>query len=273
MKKTLKLLLGTTLLITALAGCGSSSDDSSSNVIKVGATPFPHSEILEEVKPILAEQGFELQIVEYVDYVQPNLALQDGSLNANYYQHVPFLDQFNDENNTELTSVTEVHYFPLGLYPGKLDSLDNIPEGATVAVPNDVSNEARALLLLEAEGLIALADGAGINATIADIIENPYNLNIVELEAAQIPRSLQDVDLAIITGNYAVEAELNVVRDALAVENASSVAYDTYGIVLAVKEGNEQDPAILALVDAITSEEVQGFINDTYEGSVVPLHY
>lgn len=271
MKRTAKLLLATSMLLTSLVGCGASEE--TTNVIKVGAMPFPYVDILNEMRPMLEDRGFELEIVEFVEYVQPNLSLNQGELTANYYQHVPFMDQFNEQNGTEIASVSEVHYFPLGLYSGKTESLDDIFNGAKIAVPNDVTNEARALMLLEAQGIITLAEGADITATINDIVENPYNVEIIEIEAAQVPRSRDDVDFAIITGNYAIEAGYNVTRDALAIESEDSLAYETYGIVLAVKDGTQNDPAVKALVEVIESEEIQGFINDTYDGCVIAMQY
>ncbi|MGN0305664.1 MAG: MetQ/NlpA family ABC transporter substrate-binding protein [Lachnospiraceae bacterium] len=238
--------------------------------IKVGATPAPHAEILEIVKEQLLEKGYQLEIVEYNDYILPNNAVQEGELDANYFQHQPYLDDFNAQNGTTLVTVATVHFEPFGLYAGKTASLEEIKEGAKVAVPNDTTNEARALLLLEAQGLIKLKEGAGINATKIDIVENPLNLEIVELEAAQIPRSLPDVDIAAINGNYAVGAGLSL-KDALAVEAADSLAAQTYGNVVVVKEGNEESDKTKALVEVILSEEVKNFINDNYDGAVVPV--
>lgn len=238
--------------------------------IVVGASPAPHAEILEAVAPVLEENGYKLVIKEYTDYVQPNLALDAGDLDANYFQHYPYLEQFNEENGTNIVSVAAVHYEPLGIYAGKTATLADIADGAKVAVPNDATNEARALLLLEAQGLIGLTEGAGLNATKADIAENPKNLNILEVEAAQIPRSLQDVDIAVINGNYAIDAGLKV-ADALAVEASDSEAATTYGNILAVQEGSENDEAINALVEALSSDEAKTFMETTYNGAVVPL--
>lgn len=267
-KKVTTVLATTAVLGTILAGCG--GQEAEPAVIKVGATPAPHAEILEAIKDDLLEAGYQLEIVEYNDYVLPNTAVQDGELDANYFQHQPYLDNFNAENGTTLVSVANVHFEPFGLYAGKTASLDDLQEGATVAVPNDTTNEARALLLLEAQGLIKLKEGAGITATKIDIVENPLNLDIVELEAAQIARTLQDVDIAAINGNYAVDAGLSL-KDALAVESAESLAAQTYGNVVVVKEGNEEDEKIKALVEAILSEEVKTYINDNYDGAVVPV--
>lgn len=238
--------------------------------IVIGASPSPHAEILKVAKEVLAEKGYELDIKEYVDYVQPNLALDSEDLDANYFQHVPYLEQFNQENKTSLVSAAAIHYEPFGIYAGKTLSLDALKDGAKIAVPNDATNEARALLLLEAQGLIKLKENVGLNATKNDIVENPKNLVLYELEAAQIPRSIDDVEIAVINGNYAIEAGFKV-SDALAVEDAASIAAATYGNIIAVKEGREDDEAILALIDALTSDEVKNFIEETYGGAVVPL--
>lgn len=236
----------------------------------VGASPAPHAEILEAASAALEEKGYKLVIKEYTDYVQPNLALDAGDLDANYFQHLPYLEQFNEENGTKIVPAAAIHYEPFGIYAGKTASLDELADGAKVAVPNDATNEARALLLLEAQGLIKLTDGVGLNATKTDVVENPKNLDILEIEAAQVPRSLQDVEIAVINGNYAIEAGLKV-SDALAIEDAESIAATTYGNVVAVQEGHENDPAIQALVEVLTGDDVKAFIEETYEGAVVPL--
>ena len=236
--------------------------------LTVGASPAPHAEILEAAREELAKKGYNLKIVEYTDYVQPNLALEAGDLDANYFQHLPYLEQFNQERGTKL--VSKIHYEPFGIYAGKTASLDELADGAKVAVPNDATNEARALLLLEAQGLLKLADGAGLKATKTDIVENPKNLDILEVEAAQVPRSLPDVDVAVINGNYAIEAGLKV-SDALAVEASDSEAATTYGNVVAVKEGKEEDAKTKALIEALTSDAVKEYMEQTYEGAVVPL--
>jgi len=238
--------------------------------IKVGASPAPHAEILEAAAPVLEKLGYKLKIVEYTDYIQPNLALSTGDLDANYFQHLPYLEQFNEENKTTIVSAGAIHYEPFGVYAGKTASLEELADGAKVAVPNDATNEARALLLLEDQGLIKLADGAGLKATKTDIVENPKNLDILEIEAAQIPRSLQDVDAAVINGNYAIDAGLKV-SDALALEAADSEAAITYGNIVAVQEGHVNDEAVQALIEALTSSEVAEFIENTYAGAVVPL--
>ena len=255
---------------TVAAGESSAEASGELQTITVGASPAPHAEILAAAKDILKEKGYDLVIKEYTDYVQPNLALEAGDLDANYFQHLPYLEQFNAERGTKLVSAAAIHYEPFGIYAGKTASLDELKDGATVAVPNDATNEARALLLLEAQGLIKLKDGAGLNATKNDIVTNDKKLDIKEIEAAQVPRSLQDVDIAVINGNYAIEAGLKV-ADALAAEDSKSIAATTYGNVIAVKEGSEKNDAILALIDAITSDEVKQFIDEKYEGAVVPF--
>ncbi len=281
-KKALALALAAVACFALTAGCsgkdsGTNSAAPSDNggsgetvTLKIGATPAPHSEILEQVKPILAEQGIDLDIVVYNDYNTPNDAVEDGSLDANYFQHITYMNNYNEANGTHLVSVAAIHYEPFGLYAGKTASIADLADGAQVAVPNDATNEARALLLLEQEGLIKLADGVGINATKLDIVENPKNIEIVELEAAQIPSRLADVDLAVINGNYALDAGLKV-ADALAVEASDGAAATAYANVIAVKEGNENSDAIKALVEALESDAIRDYINETYSGAVVPL--
>lgn len=237
--------------------------------IVVGATPAPHAEILNAAKDILKEKGYELVVKEYTDYVQPNMALESGDLYANYFQHKPYLDQFNEQKGTDLVSAAAIHYEPFGIYAGKTDSIDKLPDGAQIAVPNDVSNEARALLLLADQGLIGLKEGVELDATKNDIVKNDKNFKIVEVEAAQLPRSLGDVDVAVINGNYAIEAGLKV-SDALAVEDAKSVAATLYSNIIAVRAGEESSEKTKALVEALTSDTVKKFIEDTYEGAVVP---
>ena len=240
--------------------------------ITVGASPTPHAEILNgPVKEVLAEQGYELVVTEFTDYILPNTATEQGEVDANYFQHEPYLKSFNEENGTHLVPVCAVHYEPFGIYPGNVATLEEVSDGAKVAVPNDTTNEARALLLLQQEGLIKLADGAGITATAKDIIENPKNLQIKELEAANIPNALKDVDIACINGNYAQAAGLSVEKDALAVEATDSLAAETYANVLVVKDGNQNSEKIQALAKALKSDAVRDFINKTYEGAVVPV--
>ena len=265
------------LLAISVTACGNSGDSTASpsaggetTTITVGASPAPHAEILEVAKDILAEQGITLEIQQFTDYVMPNNAVEDGSIDANYFQHITYMNDFNEENGTHLVSVAEIHYEPFGLYAGKTDSLDALADGAQIGVPNDATNEARALLLLEQEGLITLAEDAGLTATVLDIVENPKNLEIVEMEAAQLPQRLADLDMAVINGNYAIDAGLSI-ADALAVEASDGEAAQAYANVVAVKEGNENNEAILALVDALQSDEVKSYIEETYSGAVVPL--
>lgn len=286
-KKYLGLAALAALLTVALAGCSggsasssaaSSSADASSasaaaaekEVIKVGASPTPHGEILNAVADQLDAEGYKLEVVEYNDYVLPNTALEDGELDANYFQHITYLNDFNQENGTHLASVADVHFEPFGLYSQKISSLDELEDGAVVAVPNDTTNEARALLLLEQEGLITLNPEAGITATVLDITDNPKNLQIQEVEAAQVPRTLPEVDIAAINGNYALNAGLDV-ADAIATESSQGEAAKAYANVLVVKEGTEDEPKIKALVAALTSDTVAQFIADNYNGAVVTV--
>ena len=269
-KKILSVLLLTVVaLATALTGCGKKTKDED-KTIKVGAVPTPHAEILNYVKDDLKEQGYTLEVVEYNDYVLPNTALEGDELDANYFQHKPYLDNFNKEKNTHIVEVAKVHFEPFGIYAGKTANINELKNGATVAVPNDTTNEARALLLLEAQGLIKLKEDAGITATVLDIVENPKNLKIKELEAAQVARALKDVDIACINGNYAIEAGLSV-KDAIAVESADSLAAQTYANFVAVKVGNENTDKTKALIKAIQSDRVKKFINEKYDGAVVPV--
>ena len=259
------------VIVLALVLALSCTSALASTKIRVGATPAPHAEILEVAKTILAEQDIELEIVEFNDYIMPNNAVESGELDANYFQHLLYLNDFNEQNGTHLVSVASIHYEPFGIYAGKCASLDELQDGATIAVPNDGTNEARALLLLEAQGLIKLTEGVGLSATKLDIAENPHNYEIQEIEAAQTPRALDSVDIAVINGNYAIDAGLKV-KDALAIEDSESeVVQQNYANVLVVKEGNENNEAILALKDALFSDEVKAFIEETYEGAVVPL--
>lgn len=269
MKKIIAITLVITLIGAVLTGCGQKKDGADKTIV-VGASATPHAEILEQARPALEKAGYELEIVEYADYVQPNLALDSGDLDANYFQHKPYLDQFNDENDTEIISAAIIHYEPFGIYPGKTATIDALADGAQIAVPNDATNEARALLLLEAQGLITLKEGADLSATKNDIAENPKNFDIVEIEAAQLARSLQDVDMAVINGNYAIEAGLNVSTDAIAFEDKDSIAAETYGNIIAVNKGDETREDLQALINALQSDAVKQFIDDTYEGAVVP---
>ena len=266
MKKTITVIALALSLILTLTACGGSNE----KTITVGATPAPHAEILEIAKEILAEEGYTLEIREFDDYVLPNEAVEDGSLDANYFQHITYMNDFNESSGTHLVSVAGIHYEPFGIYAGKCASLAELPDGAQIAVPNDGTNEARALLLLEQEGLIKLKEGVGLSATKSDIAENPHGYEIIELEARLLPTTLQDVDVAVINGNYAIDAGLKV-SEALAVEAAGGQAAEAYVNVLAVKEGSEENEGVQALVKALQSEAVREFIETTYEGAVVPL--
>lgn len=267
-----KRFLSTVFLIALVAalftGCKKNKNDA--KTIKVGACVTPHAELLRLIEDDLKEKGYTLKVVEYNDYVLPNTALEDGELDANYFQHQPYLDNFNKENKTHIVSVAGVHFEPFGIYAGKSNDISKISKGAKIAVPNDTTNEARALLLLESAGLIKLKDNAGLTATVLDIKENPYNLEIVELEAAQIPRAIKDVDFAAINGNYAIEAGYTV-KDALVVETKDSLAAQTYANIVAVKKGNENSDKTKALVEALLSDEVRDYINSHYDGGVVPV--
>ena len=268
MKKILSVIAVLSLLTLALTGC---KGESKTKEILVGASITPHAKILEQVKPILEEAGYKLTVKEYTDYVQPNLALDSGDLDANFFQHQPYLDGFNEEHGTKLTSIAKIHYEPFGIYPGKTKSIEELVDGAQIIVPNDTTNEARALLLLEQAGLIKVAEDAGLNATINDIIENPKNLDIIEMEAAQLAISLQDVDLAVINGNFAIQEGLKS-TDALALEDEQSLGSETFGNVIAIRVGDEDREDLKALVDAITSDEIRDYINETFPGAVVPLY-
>lgn len=268
MKKIVAIILSLALSLTLFAGCGGKNDE---KTITIGASPTPHAEILQIVKEELAKEGWTLEITVFNDYVQPNTAVEDGDLDANYFQHTPYLNTFNAENGTHLVSVLSVHYEPFGIYPGTKTSLADLADGDSISIPNDGSNRARALLLLEANGLIKLKEGAGMEATVLDIAENPHNLNIVEMEAAQLPGTRDSVAFAVINGNYALGAGLNVATDALASEDAASVSATTYANILVVKAGNEQNEKTLALIKALQSEAVKDYIEKTYNGAVVPL--
>ncbi|MBQ8580437.1 MAG: MetQ/NlpA family ABC transporter substrate-binding protein [Oscillospiraceae bacterium] len=266
MKKIIALVLSLVLTLS-LAACAGNNDD---KTIKVGATPAPHAEILEVIKEALAADGWTLEIVEFDDYVLPNTALEEGQLDANYFQHVLYMNDFNASNGTHLVNAAGIHYEPFGIYAGKCASLADLPDGAKIGVPNDATNEARALLLLEQEGLIKLKDGVGINATKDDIVENPHNYEIYEAKAELLTTLLADVDIAVINGNYAIDAGLKV-ADALAIESAEGTATEYYQNVIAVKEGNENSEKIQALLKALKSDAVKQYIEDTYNGAVVPL--
>ena len=299
-KRVLSSILAGVLAVSVFAGCGSKTEDNSQaaadnsttpateaaaeesteaaggtveskGTITVAASATPHAEILAAAKPILAEQGWDLEVTEFDDYVLPNEVVESGEMDANYFQHVPYLDSFNEEKGTHLVEVGKIHYEPFGIYPGTKSSLDDIADGDVIAVPNDTTNEARALLLLQDNGIITLKDGAGLEATVNDIAENPKNIKIQELEAAQVARVTGEVAYVVLNGNYALEAGYSVGKDALAYEKSDSEAAKTYVNVIAVKEGNENNPAIKALVDTLKSDTIKQYINDTYDGAVIPF--
>lgn len=302
-KKVLSTILAGVLALSAFAGCGSSTEESTDTsaatkeetpvaateeavsaentestdtaaeggTIKVAASATPHAEILEEAKKILADEGWDLEIKIFDDYVMPNEVVESGEFDANYFQHIPYLESFNKEKGTHLVNAGGIHYEPFGIYPGTKSSLDDIAEGDTIAVPNDTTNEARALLLLQDNGILKLKDGAGLTATVLDIEENPYNVEILELEAAQVPRVKDEVAFVVLNGNYALDAGFSVAKDALSYEKSDSDAAKTYVNVIAVKEGNENSEKIQALVAALKSDTIRQYINDTYDGAVVPF--
>ena len=287
MKKHLRKLTAAALalvLALPLTACGSAKSggsdagneaaetaDSAGTVIRVGANITPHAEILEQAKPLLAEQGITLEIVQLEDSITPNTGVIEGSLDANYFQHVPYLEQFNAENGSDLVSIGAIHYEPFGIYAGRTTSLEELPDGALVAVPNNVTNEARALLLLEQEGILTLAGDAGINATVEDIVDNPKNIRFKELAPEQLVQALPDVDVAVINGNYAIEGGLHV-SQALAVEANDGLAAETYGNIIATTPEKADDEALLALVSVLQGEEIAAYIEATYDGAVVPLN-
>lgn len=252
------------LAISAFSGCA--KKETEENILKVGATPVPHSEILEFIKPTLAAQGITLEIVEFTDYVTPNLALNEGEIDANFFQHVPYMDSFAAEHDIELASVGTVHVEPLGLYSLNFTDAASIPQGATIAIPNDPTNEGRALLLLQANGLIKLKADATLEATEADIVENPLGLIFKPIDAAQLPRTLEDVDGAVINTNYALEADLNPVKDAVLLEGSDS----PYANIVTVRPADVDNENIQTLIKALQSDEVKKFIEDKYKGAVVP---
>ena len=243
----------------------------SKGTITVAASATPHAEILEQVKPILAEQGWDLEVTVFDDYVQPNLVVESGEFDANYFQHIPYLESFNEEQGTHLVNAGGIHYEPFGIYPGTKSDLTTLEKGDVIAVPNDTTNEARALLLLQDNGVITLKDGVGLEATVRDIVENPNEIEIQELEAAQVPRVIDEVAFVVLNGNYALEAGYNVVNDSIASEKADSESAKTYVNIIAVKEGNENNEGIVALVEALKSDEIKEFINNTYNGGVIPF--
>jgi len=307
-KQFIAAVIGAALTAGVLAGCGSSTETTASTAasstaaaseassetsaaadtsseaasdtsaaaslgtITVAASQTPHSEILAQAKPILAQEGWDLEVTVFEDYVQPNNVVESGDFDANYFQHVNYLNSFNEEKGTHLVVATngKIHYEPFGIYGGTKKSLDEIADGDAIAVPNDTTNEARALLLLQQEGLITLNDGVGVNATVNDIKDNPYNLEIVEVEAAQVPKQLPSVAFGVINGNYALENGLSVADDALATESADGDAIQQYVNIIAVKDGNQDEDKIKALTDVLHSDAIVKYINDTYQGAVVP---
>lgn len=245
--------------------------DDDDKTITVAASETPHSEILEQAKPILEKEGYDLEVTVFDDYVQPNEVVESGDFDANYFQHIPYLDSFNEEKGTHLVNAGGIHYEPFGIYPGTKDSLDDLEDGDTIAVPNDTTNEARALLLLQDNGIITLKDGVGLEATVNDIEENPHNVEIVELAAEQVARVADETAYIVLNGNYALQAGYSVAKDALAYEKSDSEAAKTYVNVIAVKEGNENSDKIKALVAALKSDEIKDFINEKYDGAVIPF--
>lgn len=298
MKKRLFAAVGAAIITAAaLAGCGASGAASTTAAAKetktettaaaaeaettkaagelekitVAASTTPHAEILAEAKPILAEKGYDLEVTEFEDYVQPNMVVESGEFDANYFQHIPYLDSFNQEKGTHLVNAGGIHYEPFGIYPGTKKSLDEVAEGDTIAIPNDTTNMARALLLLQDNGIIKMKDGSGLTATENDIVENPKNVKIQPLEAAQVARVVNECAFVVLNGNYAMEAGFTVSKDAIAYEKSDSEAAKTYVNVIAVKEGNESSDKIKALIEVLTSEQITDFINKNYNGAVIPF--
>lgn len=269
MKKSMVTLLTLALAVSAAVGMTVSADDDKK--ITVAASATPHAEILEQAKPLLEEQGWELEVTVFDDYVQPNLVVDGGDFDANYFQHIPYLDSFNEEKGTELVNAGGIHYEPFGIYPGTKSSLDELEAGDVIAVPNDTTNEARALLLLQDNGVLTLKEGAGLTATVNDIESYAVEVEIQELEAAQVPRVVDEVAFIVLNGNYALQAGFSVAKDSIAYESSDSEAAKTYVNVIAVKAGNEESDGIKALVDVLTSEEIKTYINDTYDGAVIPF--
>ena len=259
------------VLAVGLTACGGKENKADDKTITVAASPTPHAEILEAAKDLLKEKGYTLEIKEFDDYPQQNVVVDEGEFDANYFQHQPYLDNFNEEKGSDLVSAAKIHYEPLGIYQGASEDLENIKDGAKIAVPNDATNEARALLLLEENGIITLKEDAGLNATKKDVEENPHNIEIVELDAAQIARVVEELDFVVLNGNYALDAGFNVQTDAIAKEEADSEAAQTYANIIAVKKENKDSEKIKALVEVLQSEEIGKFITDTYEGAVVPM--
>ena len=257
-------------LAVGLTGCGAQKQGPvKEGSIVVGASPSPHAQILEAVSEQLAQKGYQLEIKEFTDYIMPNTALEDGELDANFFQHQPYLTDFNEKNGTKLVSAAAIHFEPLGIYGGKTADLADLPEGAQIAVPKDTTNEARALWLLQAQGIIEVDEQAGLEATKQDITSNPKNVEIVEMEAAQLPRALADVDFAVINGNYAVAAE--IADQVLVTEDKDSEAAKQYANIVAVREGDENREDIKALVEALQSDGVKAYIEETFGSTVIPV--
>lgn len=289
LKKITALLVAATFTLSSLTACGSKKgvDDNTSKAdqkvqtateaakeletITVAASATPHAEILEEAKPLLEAKGYKLEVTVFDDYVQPNLVVESGEFDANYFQHIPYLESFNKEQGTHLVNAGGIHYEPFGIYPGTKKDLKDLADGDTIAIPNDTTNEARALLLLQANGIITLNDGVGLTATVNDIKDNPKNIKFEELEAAQVARVINEVSFVVLNGNYALEAGLSAAKDAIAYETSDSDAAKTYVNLIAVKEGNENNEKIKALVEVLKSEEITKFINEKYDGAVVPF--
>ena len=265
-KKYLIFLLILLLTLPLVGGCGNTAKNSETKVLKVAASPVPHAEILQVVKPLLQKEGIDLQIIEMSDYVKPNTALAEKEVDANFFQHIPYLEKFAAERNLKLTYTAKVQIEPMGAYSKKIKNIDELASAAKVAIPNDPTNGGRALILLAKQGLITLKDGAGINATVNDIVNNPKNLKIIELDAPQLPRALDDVDLAVINTNFALEANLVPAKDALFLESSDS----PYANILAVRQGDENRPEIVKLTQALNSPEVRQFINEKYKGAIIP---
>ena len=268
MKKLVSFGLSLALAVSALSVGAFAEED---KTITVAASATPHAEILEQAKPLLEEQGWDLEVTVFDDYVQPNLVVESGDFDANYFQHIPYLENYNEEQGTHLVNAGGIHYEPFGIYPGTKSTLDELEDGDTIAVPNDTTNEARALLLLEANGVIKLKEDAGLTATVKDIEENPHNVEIQELEAAQVPRVKDEVAFVVLNGNYALQAGFSVAKDAIAYETSDSEAAKTYVNVIAVKEGNENSDKIKALVSVLKSDEIKNYITETYDGAVIPF--
>ena len=293
-KRVTAVILTAALAVASLAGCGNTatsepaaeatgstvtaateaaeSTSTEDKTITVAASATPHAEILEQAKSILAEQGWDLQVTVFDDYVQPNNVVESGEFDANYFQHIPYLDSFNEEHGTHLVNAGGIHYEPFGIYPGTKSSLDDLESGDVIAVPNDTTNEARALLLLQDNGILTLKDGVGLEATVNDIVENPKDVKIQELAAEQVAGVREEVAFVVLNGNYALQAGLSVAKDAIKYETADSEAAKTYVNVIAVKEGNENSEKTKALVDVLKSDAIKQYINDTYDGAVIPFN-